>query len=93
MEFETDGQLHASDFQEGADHGYGPYTGENDIHLREADPTTPYPEGSGGGWWTALQFTCGTGGATARGRWRFLEPPSVAVRLSENASTDTAWWF
>ena len=43
------GLLRYSDFQEGADHGYGLYTGQADIHLRQADPDTPYPTGSGGG--------------------------------------------
>jgi hypothetical protein len=39
------GLLRAVDFQEGADHGYGIYTGESDTQLREADPNTPYPTG------------------------------------------------
>jgi hypothetical protein len=43
------GLLRFADFQEGADHGYGLYTGERDCHLREADPATAYPAGSGGG--------------------------------------------
>lgn len=43
------GQLRYSEFQEGTDHGYGSYIGEVDIHLRQADPDTPYPAGSGGG--------------------------------------------
>lgn len=43
------GLLHFSDFQQGADHGYGIYSGEADIQLRQADPDTPYPAGSGGG--------------------------------------------
>ncbi len=43
------GLLRVVDFQEGADRGYGLYTGENDIQLREADPNTPYPAGNASG--------------------------------------------
>ena len=43
------GQLRYSDFQEGLDHGYGIYSGEADIALRQADPATPYPVGASGG--------------------------------------------
>jgi hypothetical protein len=43
------GLLRYSDFQEGLDHGYGIYSGEADIALRQADPSTPYPAGSAGG--------------------------------------------
>lgn len=43
------GLLRVADFQEGADHGYGIYTGENDTQLREADPNTPYPAGNASG--------------------------------------------
>jgi len=46
------GLLHYSDFQEGLDHGYGVYSGEGDINLREADPGTPYPTGSNGSLFT-----------------------------------------
>ena len=41
--------LRATEFQEGADHGYGVYTGEADLAIREADPNTPYPTGGGSG--------------------------------------------
>ncbi len=41
--------LRAVEFQEGADHGYGTYTGEGDVALREADPNTSYPTGNGSG--------------------------------------------
>jgi hypothetical protein len=40
------GLLRATEFQEGADHGYGVYSGENDILLREANPNTAYPAGN-----------------------------------------------
>lgn len=43
------GLLRYSGFQEGTDHGYGIYSGAADCHLRQADPNTPYPAGSGGG--------------------------------------------
>ncbi len=39
--------IRATEFQEGADHGYGVYSGEADCHLREAAPNTPYPTGRG----------------------------------------------
>ncbi len=42
------GLLRAADFQEGADHGYGRYTGEADIELREANPNTAFPGGNAG---------------------------------------------
>jgi hypothetical protein len=43
------GLLRYSDFQEGADHGYGTFAGVADCHLRQADPATAYPAGNGGG--------------------------------------------
>jgi hypothetical protein len=43
------GLLRYADFQEGADHGYGLFSGVADCQLRQADPATPYPAGSGGG--------------------------------------------
>ncbi len=43
------GMLRVVDFQEGADRGYGLYTGEADTQLREADPNTPYPSGQPSG--------------------------------------------
>jgi len=41
------GLLRAANFQEGADHGYGAYTGENDIELYELQPDSPKPTGRG----------------------------------------------
>lgn len=38
--------LRYADFQEGADRGYGPYTGEADTQIREASQTTPWPAGN-----------------------------------------------
>lgn len=43
------GVLAYSDFQEGADHGYGIYTGENDIMLKESNPNTAFPAGGASG--------------------------------------------
>lgn len=43
------GLLRFSDFQEGADHGYGLYTGENDINLRGGNPNTAFPAGGASG--------------------------------------------
>jgi len=43
------GLLRAAEFQEGADHGYGVYTGENDIQLVQGSPNTAFPAGSGNG--------------------------------------------
>jgi len=43
------GLLRFADFQEGADHGYGVYTGENDIMIKEGNPNTPFPAPGGGG--------------------------------------------
>jgi hypothetical protein len=40
------GLLRAASFQEGADYGYGTYSGEADTQLRQADPNTPYPSGN-----------------------------------------------
>ncbi len=40
------GLLRVVDFQEGADHGYGAYTGENDLELLQSSPNTPFPRGS-----------------------------------------------
>ncbi len=39
------GTLRLMQFQEGADYGYGPYTGEADIALSQVAPTTPWPAG------------------------------------------------
>lgn len=39
------GLLRVSDFQEGADHGYGLYTGAADIELNELQPDVAYPTG------------------------------------------------
>lgn len=39
------GSLRRADFQEGADHGYGVYTGAHDIELNEARPDTAQPVG------------------------------------------------
>lgn len=39
------GQLRVSDFQEGADGGYGPYTGAANLELYQVNPNTPYPTG------------------------------------------------
>lgn len=39
------GLLHVTNFQEGADFGYGPYTGAADIELNQANPDQPYPTG------------------------------------------------
>jgi hypothetical protein len=41
------GALRYSDFQEGADHGFGTYTGTFDIELWENQPDTPFPTGHG----------------------------------------------
>jgi len=43
------GLLRATDFQEGADHGYGLYTGESDIQLQESQPDTAFPAGGASG--------------------------------------------
>ncbi|MGZ4973498.1 MAG: hypothetical protein ACXWDN_12125, partial [Limisphaerales bacterium] len=43
------GLLRYADFQEGADHGYGAYSGENDIMIKEGNPNTPFPAPGGGG--------------------------------------------
>jgi hypothetical protein len=39
------GQLRASDFQEGADGGYGAYTGAANLELYQSNPNTCYPTG------------------------------------------------
>jgi hypothetical protein len=39
------GQLRVSDFQEGANGGYGPYTGAANLELYQVNPNTPYPMG------------------------------------------------
>ena len=39
------GQLRVSDFQEGADGGYGAYTGAANLELYQVNPNTPYPTG------------------------------------------------
>ena len=39
------GLLRVTEFQEGADHGYGLYTGAKDIELNEPNPDTTYPVG------------------------------------------------
>jgi hypothetical protein len=39
--------LRGIDFQEGADHGYGIYNGEADIHVRQNSPTNAFPQGGG----------------------------------------------
>lgn len=41
------GALRYSDFQEGADHGFGVYSGAFDIELWENQPDTPFPAGHG----------------------------------------------
>jgi hypothetical protein len=41
--------LHFADFQEGADHGYGAYTGENDVMIKEGNPNTAFPAPGGSG--------------------------------------------
>ena len=43
------GLLRYADFQEGADLGYGPYTGAADCHLRQAAPNTAHPTGGANG--------------------------------------------
>ncbi|MDB6024548.1 MAG: hypothetical protein JWM68_771 [Verrucomicrobiales bacterium] len=60
-------QVRAIEFQEGADHGYGVYTGENDIHLRQNSPTTAFPSGGG----TQLFADYNTGGAAYHVLLRF----------------------
>ena len=46
------GQLRVSDFQEGADGGYGAYTGAANTELYQASPNTRYPSGhSSTGMW------------------------------------------
>src|ERR1022692_1915274 len=39
------GLLRLTQFQEGAEHGYGTYSGTADIALSETDPSTPWPIG------------------------------------------------
>lgn len=39
------GLLRVTQFQEGADHGYGVYTGAADIELNQVNPDFPYPTG------------------------------------------------
>ena len=39
------GLVHVADFQQEADHGYGPYTGAADLELFESQPDTPLPTG------------------------------------------------
>jgi hypothetical protein len=41
--------LRGTSCQEGADHGYGIFSGESDIHLSEAAPNTAFPAGGGSG--------------------------------------------
>jgi hypothetical protein len=41
--------LRAADFQETADHGYGPYTGEVDCHFAQNAPNTGFPGGNANG--------------------------------------------
>jgi hypothetical protein len=41
-------QLRFADFQEGADRGYGLYSGQADVELFETDPATPFPMGHSG---------------------------------------------
>ncbi len=43
------GLLRSADFQEGADHGYGLYSGEADIQLQESSPNTNFPAGGNSG--------------------------------------------
>ncbi len=50
------GLLRVSDFQEGADHGYGVYTGAADIELYQGGPDTPWPNGHANtGLWLDVQ--------------------------------------
>ena len=43
------GLLRYTEFQEGADHGYGAYTGEADIQLRQNAPNNAFPAGGASG--------------------------------------------
>lgn len=43
------GLLRVTEFQEGADHGYGPYTGEADVEILQSSPNTSFPSGGGAG--------------------------------------------
>lgn len=50
------GLLHVADFQEGADRGYGVYTGTADIELSQLAPDTALPTGhNGNGLWIDTQ--------------------------------------
>jgi hypothetical protein len=61
------GLLHFSEFQEGADHGYGLYAGQADIQLRKSDPDTAYPNGQP----TGLFIDWDSGNASFQALMRF----------------------